>query len=160
RKLCAESPLLVVLDDLHWADAASLLLLRFVATELADARLLVLGTYRDVEMRQGGGAGMLPELARAGERVILGGPAGADGGRLPAARAGRVLPDGVVAAVQQVSDGNPFFVEELARTLEGVPDASPGAVHVPDHTLDVVRYRLRSLSARGRQVLDAASVLG
>src|SRR5262249_17134721 len=81
RKLCAESPLLVVLDDLHWADAASLLLLRFVATELADARLLVLGTYRDVEMRQGVGAGMLPELARAGEGGILGGRAGGGGGR-------------------------------------------------------------------------------
>src|SRR5215469_5454160 len=160
RKLCAESPLLVVLDDLHWADAASLLLLRFVATELADARLLVLGTYRDVEMRQGAGAGMLPELARAGERVLLGGLAEADVARLLAARAGRVLPDGVVAAVQQVSDGNPFFVEELARTFEGVPDASPGALHLADHTRDVVRYRLRPLSAGGRHVLDAASVQG
>jgi hypothetical protein len=160
RKLCVESPLLVVLDDLHWADAASLLLLRFVATELADARLLVLGTYRDVEMRQGAGAGMLPELARAGERVVLGGLPEADVARLLASRAGRVLPDGVVATVHQVSDGNPFFVEELARTLEGAPDASPGALHVADHTRDVVRYRLRPLSQRGRHVLDAASVLG
>ena len=160
RKLCAHSPLLVVLDDLHWADAASLLLLRFVATELADARLLVLGTYRDVEMRQGAGAGMLPELARAGERVVLGGLPEADVARLLAARAGRVLPDGVVAAVHQVSDGNPFFVEELARTLEGAPDASPDALRVADHTRDVVRYRLRPLSKRGRHVLEAASVLG
>jgi predicted ATPase len=60
RRLCAASPLLVVLDDLHWADATSLLLLRFIATELADARLVVLGTYRDVEMRHGAGAAMLP----------------------------------------------------------------------------------------------------
>src|SRR5215468_2168118 len=42
RRLCAEAPLLVLLDDLHWADRTSLLLLRFIATELADARLLVL----------------------------------------------------------------------------------------------------------------------
>jgi tetratricopeptide (TPR) repeat protein len=160
RRLCAESPLLVVFDDLHWADAASLLLLRFVATELADARLLVLGTYRDVEMRQGAGAGMLPELARAGERVVLSGLAGADVARLLAARAGRVLPDDVVTTVHQVSEGNPFFVEELARTLEGAPDASPGAVRLPDHTRDVVRYRLRPLSERGRQILEVASVLG
>src|SRR5262249_24645840 len=67
RRLCADTPLLIVLDDLHWADATSLLLLRFVATELADACVLVLGTYRDVEMRQGVGAGMLPELARVSE---------------------------------------------------------------------------------------------
>ena len=160
RRLCADSPLLVVLDDLHWADAASLLLLRFVATELADARVLVLGTYRDVEMRQGPGAGVLPELARVGERVFLGGLVEADVARLLAARAGRVLPDGVVTTVHQVTDGNPFFVEELARTLEGAPDASPGALQVSDHTRDVVRYRLRPLSERGRHVLDAASVLG
>ena len=160
RRLCADSPLLVVLDDLHWADAASLLLLRFVATELADARVLALGTYRDVEMRQGPGAGVLPELARVGERVFLGGLAEADVARLLAARAGRVLPDGVVTTVHQVTDGNPFFVEELARTLEGAPDASPGALQVSDHTRDVVRYRLRPLSERGRHVLDAASVLG
>src|SRR5262249_43385827 len=111
-------------------------------------------------MRQGAGAGMLPELARAGERVLLGGLAEADVARLLAARVGRVLPDGVVTTVHQVSDGNPFFIEELARTLEGAPDASPGAVHLPDHTRDVVRYRLRPLSERGKHILDAASVLG
>ena len=41
---------MVVLDDLHWADRASLLLLEFVTRELADSRLLVVGTYRDVEV--------------------------------------------------------------------------------------------------------------
>src|SRR5262249_24450362 len=79
---CAGAPLLVVLDDLHWADAASLLLLRFVATELADTRMLLLGTYRDVEMRHGGGAGILPELARVSEQIVLGGLAEADVARL------------------------------------------------------------------------------
>src|SRR5262249_23772832 len=58
------------------------------------------------------------------------------------------------------SDGNPFFVEELARTLEGAPEALPGALHIPDHARDVVRYRLRPLSERERLVLDVASVLG
>src|SRR5262245_50972353 len=100
RGLAAEAPLLVLLDDLHWADAASLLLLRFVATDLADSRLLVLGTYRDVEMRHGACAGMLPELARLGERTVLGGLAEPDVARLLAARAGRVPPGAGVAIVQ------------------------------------------------------------
>src|SRR5262245_44769500 len=160
RGLSVETPLLVLLDDLHWADAASLLLLRFVATDLADARVLVLGTFRDVEMRHGAGAGMLPELARLGERVFLGGLAETDVARLLAARAGRVLPDGVVATVHQASDGNPFFVEELARMLEGAPEVPPSALQIPDRARDVVRYRLRPLSERGRLVLDVASVLG
>jgi hypothetical protein len=157
RRLCAESPLLVLLDDLHWADAASLLLLRFVATELVDARVLLLGTYRDVEMRHSGGAGILPDLARVGERIVLGGLAEADVARLVAARAGRVVPDGVVASIHQASDGNPFVVEALARALGGSPE---GPLQIPDHARDVVRYSLRPLSERGRLVLGVASVLG
>src|SRR5262249_4124599 len=160
RRRCTEAPLLVLLDDLHWADAASLLLLRFVATEVADARMLVLGTYREVEMRRGAGAGMLPELARLGERIFLGGRARPDVARLLAARAGRPLPDGVVAAVHQVSEGNPFFVEELARTLEGAAGAPASVLHIPDHIRDVVRHRLAPLSERGRLLLGVASVLG
>ena len=160
RRLCAEAPLLLLLDDLHWADAASLLLLRFVSTELADACVLVLGTYRDVEMRHGAGAAMLPELASVGERISLGGLAEADVARLLAARAGRALPEAVIAAVHQASDGNPFFVEELARTMQGGPEALPSTLHIPDHTRDVIRYRLRPLSERGRLVLGVASVLG
>src|SRR5262249_21806686 len=153
RRLSAEAPLLVLLDDLHWADATSLLLLRFVATELADARVLLLGTYRDVEMRHGAGAAVLPELASVGERIFLRGLAQPHVARLLAARTGRVLPDGVVATVHQASDGNPFFVEELARTLEGAPETPPSALHIPDHARDVVRYRLRPLSEHGRLVL-------
>src|SRR5262245_10502731 len=136
RRLCAATPLLVVLDDLHWADAASLLLLRFIATELADARVLVLGAYRDVELRQGAGAGMLPELAHVGERIFVGGLSEVDVARLLAARAGRVLPDGVVTTVHQISDGNPFFVEELARTLEGAPEVPPDPLNIPQHARD------------------------
>jgi hypothetical protein len=160
RRRCAEGPLLVLLDDLHWADAASLLLLRFVATELADAPVLLLGTYRDVEMRHGGGAGALPELARVGERIVLGGLTAPDVARLVAARAGRVVPDAVVASIHQASDGNPFVVEALARTLEGAPEAPSSALRIPDHARDVVRYGLRPLSERGRFVLGVASVLG
>src|SRR5262245_30308495 len=160
RGLSDEAPLLVLLDDLHWADAASLLLLRFVATDLADARVLVVGTYRDVEMRHGAGAVMLPELARLGERIVLGGLAEPDVARLLAARAGRILPDGVAATVHRASDGNPFFVEELARMLEAAPEGQPSALQIPDHARDVVRYRLRPLSERGRVVLGVASVLG
>jgi predicted ATPase len=60
-----DTGLVVVLDDLHWADRASLVLLEFVAQELADARLLLLGTYRDVEVdRHHRLSGTLAELFR------------------------------------------------------------------------------------------------
>src|SRR5262249_58156847 len=95
-------------------------------------RVLLVGTYRDVEMRQGAGAGVLPEIASVGERIFLGGLAETDVARLLAARVGRVLPDGVVATVYQASDGNPFFVEELPPTLEGAPEAPSSALPIPD----------------------------
>src|SRR5262249_54870716 len=81
----------------------------------------------------------------------------ADVARLVAARAGRVVPDGVVASIHQASDGNPFVVEALARALGGSPE---GPLQIPDHARDVVRYSLRPLSERGRLVLGVASVLG
>src|SRR5262249_22547863 len=160
RRLAAGTPLVVLPDDLPWADAAAVHPLPVVATELADERVLLLGTYRDVEMRHGAGAAMLPELARVGERLFLGGLAEAEVARLVAARTGRDVPQEVVASIHQASDGNPFFVEELARTLEGAPEVPPRALHLPEHARDVVRYRLRPLTERGRRVLGVASVLG
>jgi len=64
-----EQPLVVVLDDLHWADKPSLLMLQFLAREIADSRLLVIGTYRDVEVSRGNPlADVLPALRR--ERTV------------------------------------------------------------------------------------------
>ena len=50
RNSARTQPLVIILDDLHWADPASLLLLEFVAREMADCQLLVVGAYRDVEL--------------------------------------------------------------------------------------------------------------
>jgi hypothetical protein len=102
---------------------------------------------------------MLADLAR-GERIVVGGLAEADVARLLAARTRRTLPDDLVSTVHQVSDGNPFFVEELARTLEAAPEAPSSALRIPDQARDIVRYRLRPLSERGQLVLGVGSVLG
>ena len=73
----ARTPLLVILDDLHWADASSLGLMRFLATQLARERVLVCASYRDVEVRRGHPlAEVLPRLRVAGgdlERPLVGG---------------------------------------------------------------------------------------
>jgi DNA-binding SARP family transcriptional activator len=97
RRLAGTRPLLVVVDDLHWADVPSLSLLAFLAGELNDARLVVVGTYRDVEVVAGRPlAETLGVLARepAVERILLAGRPGDrrwPGPSLPAAgrRAGR-----------------------------------------------------------------------
>src|SRR5262249_56174981 len=72
RAVVGTELLVVVLDDLHWADNESLLLLAFVARELRDQRLLVLGTYRETELRQAAAAGrMLGDLARSTPPLTL-----------------------------------------------------------------------------------------
>src|SRR5919108_3663570 len=73
RRAGEAEPLLLVLDDLHWADRSSLALLRFVARELRDARLLVLGTYRDVGLGRSSVSQPLAKLAGRARHLTLGG---------------------------------------------------------------------------------------
>jgi hypothetical protein len=105
RNAAVRQPIVLVLDDLHWADKPSLLLLEFVAREASQARLLILGTYRDVELgRQHPLSHTLAELARAQltRRIVLRGLSAPDIGRFieitagaqPPRRSGRGRPSG------------------------------------------------------------------
>ena len=120
RNASARRPLAIVLDDLHGADEASLLLLEFLAAELGSAHILVLGTYRDVELRREHRlAATLAELARReqSERIQLGGLARADVAHI-IEQASRVAPPGALTeAVYRETEGNPFFVHEVVRLL-------------------------------------------
>jgi len=126
----ARQPLVLILDDLHWADAPSLLLLSLVARELRSARLLVVGTCREGEGGQHALAEILADLAREPVAVYfrlrgLGEPQVA---RFIEAVAGWHPSAPLVAAVYQQTEGNPFFVTELVRLLaaEGQPMSAPG----------------------------------
>ncbi|MEW9549761.1 AAA family ATPase [Nonomuraea sp. NPDC050783] len=153
-----KSGLLVVLDDLHWADEASLRLLVYLARGMAGARLAVLAIYRDTEI----GEPLRRTLAAlAGEasvtRVRLTGLAEAEVGDLLAGVTGWPSPESVVGAVSRRTRGNPFFVAELARLLGG--EQGDGA-ELPDGIRDAVRGRLGRLSAWCERVVSAAAVLG
>ncbi|HEX8927735.1 MAG TPA: AAA family ATPase, partial [Actinomycetota bacterium] len=108
-------PVVVVLDDLQWADGASLLLLGFLARRLRDARLLVIGSCRDAELEPGDRAASLLEAVAAAGTVLPLAPLTA--GEVEAMMAG-VLGEppapGLAAEVHRRSGGNPFFVQELA----------------------------------------------
>ena len=106
-------PLVLVLDDLHWADPPSLALLQFVARELGGARLLIIGTYRDMELsRQHPLAEALGELTRERlfQRVLLRGLTQEDVGRFIEITSGHTAPRGLVEAVHTQTEGNPLFV--------------------------------------------------
>jgi DNA-binding SARP family transcriptional activator/tetratricopeptide (TPR) repeat protein len=170
----ARTPLLLVFDDLHWADRGTLHLLRHVARSGREPALLVVGTYRSTEVGAGHPlAELLADLRRERlfERITLDGLDVAQVGELIAAEAGREAASGVVAAVHAKTDGNPFFVQEVVRHLVetgalvvrgGVMGGALRAddIGVPEGVAEVLASRLARLSSACRDVLAGAAVLG
>jgi hypothetical protein len=169
RRLAEARPLLIVVDDLHWADVPSLSLLAFLAAELNDARLVVVGTYRDVEVVAGRAlAETLGALAREPvvERIALGGLDRVGVTRLIGRTIGARPAEPLVAAVADRCGGNPFFITELLRLLQSerrlaAPDATAAARHdIPVGVRDVLRRRLARLPAQTSTFLMVAAVAG
>src|SRR3989442_1284475 len=163
------APLMVVLDDLHWADKPSLLLLQFLARDLRSSRLMVLGTYRDVELRrQHPLAQALGELNRENlsQRVLLRGLTENDLRRFVEVTAGTSPPDALVKAVYRETEGNPFFVNEIVRLLvadgrlEHAEAVREWSVTIPQSVKEVVGRRLDHLSEECNRVLTIGSVIG
>jgi DNA-binding winged helix-turn-helix (wHTH) protein/tetratricopeptide (TPR) repeat protein len=165
-----ERPLVVALDDLHWADEPTLLPFEFLAREIRSARVLLLGTYRDVELRrQHPLARVLGDLAREPHyrRVPLSGLAADDVARFIETTTGRPAPPGLVEAVFRMTEGNPFFVHETVRLLvaEGRlgPSDPPEAtweMGLPEGVRDVIGRRLDRLSEDCNRALTLAAVIG
>ena len=150
-------PLVLILDDLHWSDRPTLLLLSFVLRGGRPAPLLVLGTYRDTEVgRRTPLAAALADLRRDGgaERIGLRGLAPGEVGELATARLGAETAARVTGTVHARTGGNAFFVEEVLRGLAD-DDAS-----VPESVRHAVGARLARLSPEADELLAVAAVLG
>lgn len=162
KRTATEQPLVILLDDLHAADQPSLLLLQFLARELRDARMLVVGTYRDVEVqRQPESARLLSDVARNGCRLPLGGLSEPD----VAAFIGTILAQAptadLVTAVHRTTEGSPFFVDELVRVMMASEAVRVGAgLPIPHGVRDAIREHLRPLSVGCRRVIALAAVIG
>ncbi len=153
------SGLLLVLDDLQWADAASAVLLADVVHQLRGTPILVLATYRDPVASGETSAGLVPRLSADAdtERVDLRGlPAGSVGDMLLAAG----LPASAEAAgeVHSETGGNPFLVRELARML--AEQRRGGPVPVPGRVAEATAHRLAQLSDPARALVQTAAVAG
>jgi DNA-binding winged helix-turn-helix (wHTH) protein len=167
-------PLMVMLDDLHWADKPSLLLLQFLAQELSASRLLVLGTYRNVALGlQHPLTECLGDLARAegAQHIALEGLGTNEVRRFIEATTGTAPGVALVEAVVAYTGGNPFFVGEIVRLLasehaENVLRAPagagspPAALPIPRSVREAVLRRTERLSAGCRRVLALAGVIG
>jgi class 3 adenylate cyclase len=169
KNASTRQPIVLILDDLHWADKPSLLLLQFLARELRGARLMVMGNYRDVELRrQHPLSQTLGELARQqlSHRILLRGLTGRDVARFIEITAGVTPPEALVATVHQETEGNPFFVNEIVRLLvadrrlERPEEVKSWSVTIPQGVREVVGRRLDHLSDDCNRVLTTASVIG
>ena len=163
RNAASATPLALFLDDLHAGDASSLLLLRFVAGQLAGAPILIVGSYRDTEVGPEL-AEALAELSRepAVLRLALKGLSESDTSRLLELTMGHVPADELAAEVQAETQGNPLFATEIGRLLasEGSRAAVPGKLPIPDGVRETIGQRLQRQSERCREVLALASVVG
>ena len=154
----AAQPTLVVIDDVHWADTGSLLLLQFLAGRMADLPLALLITSREPLSDMTASAGR-HEWAR---HLVLGGLSRAEAGALIEARIARAPAPAVLDRLMRLTEGNPYFLKELGHLLvdEGREIDRNGGVTVPASLLVVVLQQYHRLSLGCRSVLQAAAVIG
>jgi DNA polymerase III delta prime subunit/tetratricopeptide (TPR) repeat protein len=169
RNASQRTPLVLVLDDLHWADRSSLLLLQFLAQHLGNSHIMVTGTYRDVEV---GPQHLLSEtLAQLSREPVfrrqsLCGLSLEDAGRFIEITAGVRPTQQLINAVYTRTEGNPFFTAEVVRLLnergelKKTEGAGTVAAIIPAGVLEVIGRRLHRLSSQCHQTLTIAAVVG
>jgi DNA-binding SARP family transcriptional activator/tetratricopeptide (TPR) repeat protein len=153
--LASQAPLLLVIDDFHWADRGTLLLTSFLLRSSRAGPILVLGTYRDTEIgRHTPLTAAVVELKRSGtlDRVSLRGLRLEDVATLARSMLGN---DDVAPRVHARTDGNAFFVEEVLRGL-----AESGPHLVPESVRHAVGVRLSRMSDAANELIAAAAILG
>lgn len=155
--LAVDRPLLVVVEDLHAADTATLTALHLLADALPDVPLAFVGTYREEDARRA------PEVSRAladlGRRGcvlrLMGLEVDAVAAMLASGRS-PVPPRHVVERLTHATGGNPFFIEQIAPLLDGTQRSLP----IPEQVREVIRWRLEPLDDEVRDLLATGSVLG
>jgi DNA-binding SARP family transcriptional activator/tetratricopeptide (TPR) repeat protein len=167
--LSARRPLLLVLDDVHWADPGSLTMLRHVARSPHRTALMILAAYRETEPSEAL-AETLADLGREGlfERQHLSGLGVPEVRELIASIRGSSPEPGLTEAIQAETGGNPFLIEALVHHISasgegGAIGQRPGAIYasgVPDLVREAIDHRVGELGEGPARVLEVASVIG
>jgi class 3 adenylate cyclase/tetratricopeptide (TPR) repeat protein len=173
RNAAAAQPLVLMLDDLHWADKPSLLLLLYLARNLSRDRVLLVGTYRDVELdRTHPLAETVAQLRRERlyERVLLRGLPRDDVKALIEVTGEQSTPDAFADLVYRETEGNPFFVSEILRHFVesgalhreggrwvGTPESV--AENLPEGVREVIGRRLSKLPDGCNEMLTVAAAM-
>lgn len=173
-RTAANTPLVLVIDDLHWADEGTFALLGYLSHLVLQTRSMIVGTYRDFELHPAHPlAKMLDELVRLHlvERVSLRGLPENAVAEMLAMLSGRKVPASMVALFHSSTEGNPFFVEELYRHLaeqgrlfdaqgELRADLTLDDADVPETLRLVIGRRLSRLKEPTLKTLGPAAIIG
>jgi len=174
ERAAAVQPMLMVFENLHWADESTRLLLRHLAQHLAKAPVLLLGTYRATDLEPGRPFGRMLEALlreRLAEEIVLPGLSEEDVAALLAGRAGSRPPAALVSLLYSETEGNPFFLEEVFRHLNEAgrlldeqgswkAGVKIGETEVPRGVRLVIGRRLERVSENCRRMLAIAAVIG
>ncbi len=158
--------LVLVIDDLHWADRSSLLLLNHLCRKLSGEAMLVIGTYRDIEVTR-----KHPLFEALGEinrmttvrRIHLKGLSEQDVTGYIESAVSEVLPPEVLKSLYEKTEGNPLFVSEVARMLQQERNNLTGnqwVVEIPEGIQEAIGRRLNQLSEQCNDLLALAAVIG
>jgi tetratricopeptide (TPR) repeat protein len=165
-------PLLILLDDLHWADKSSLLLLRLLTRGAPSTAMFLIGTYRGDGVERTALGALLADLQRdrGAARMALRGLAADDAERLVQAITGRRPARAFMKSLTSETSGNPFFIREVVQHLKdaGELDQVDGTKSatlvvrpsVPESVKEVINQRLIRLTDECNRALSLASVLG
>jgi tetratricopeptide (TPR) repeat protein len=166
REFARTKPLLLIIDDLHDADPSSLMMLRFAARELRSFPILIVGTYREQEVRRSPElAQMIGSILREGASLPLSGFSKQEIALLAEHTSGRKLGDALIAELHRVTSGNPLFAEGVLRMVGSRPDLGLGtadlsALNLPDGVREVIRSRIAMLPKEATAVLPVAAAIG
>jgi tetratricopeptide (TPR) repeat protein len=167
RLVAGDGPVVLLLEDLHWADAMSARLLAFLGRRLGPLPVLLVGSTRSEDVGDAPVLGQaLAELRAEGwlTEIALG-PLSRDDSLVLARALHRgpdaTLLDRLADDLWAISEGNPFVIVETVRALgQGVPAAGPGTPLIAQSVRDAVARRLACLSDPARRAVEAAAVIG
>jgi tetratricopeptide (TPR) repeat protein len=158
---------MIVLDDLQEADQTSLLMLRFIARQLKETRVLLIATYRDAQVRNSPALSrLIGEIAREGQELLLRGLSDLELASWAEMGGGLNVSPAVITRLIRATGGNPLFIDGILRTMsaggEKIDDRelSIRDLRLPDGVRESIRQRLGFLSKEANYVLSIAAVIG
>ena len=170
QRIAAESALVLILDNLHWADPTSLRLLSFFAGDLGAHRLMLLGTYRQTEISREHALGeVLADLTRyAGyQRLQLTGFSGEETAQFLHSASGAQASPEVVVAIHERTEGHPLFLVETVRYLltemrkgSSLEQDAAALKAIPEGVREIIGKRLNRLSVSCARILAIAACIG